>query len=125
MRLIGYVKTRLIEQLGELDLDEQGRSIAEFCSIHHHELTKMVADDLDTEDALNEALEADADGIVVIDPLVIADTVRAAHEIAVELIKRKKHLFIVCSQKHIDPQSTESEQELVDSCVYLLLRKVG
>ncbi len=125
MRLIGYVKTHLFEQLGELDLEEQERSIADFCTLNHHELTKMVADDPNTEDAINEALEADADGIVIIDPLVIAENLNAAHGIAAELIKRKKHLFIVYRDKHIDPQSTEPEQDLVDSCVYLLLRHVS
>src|SRR4051812_16108277 len=106
MRLVGYARTRLIEELGEHDLEEQERSLAEFCAANNHELTHVVADDGENIDAINDALQADADGIVVIDPLVIAEDVGTAHDIAAELIKRKKHLFIVYRQKHLDPQSS-------------------
>jgi hypothetical protein len=125
MRLVGYARTRLFEQLGERDLEEQERSIAEFCAANNHELTLFVADDGENIDAIDEALEADADGIVVIDPLIIAQDVGTAHDIAAELIKRKKHLFIVYREKHIDPKSTEGEQELVDSYISLMDRKVS
>lgn len=125
MRLVGYARTRLVEQLGEQDLEEQERSLAEFCAANDHELTHVVADDGENENALNEALEADAEGIVVIDALVIAQDIGTAHDIAAELTKRGKHLFIVYRQKHIAPQSTEGEQELVDSCVSLIDRKVS
>lgn len=125
MRLVGYARTRLIEELGEQDLEEQERSIAEFCTANNHELTHVVADDGENIDALNEALQADAEGLVVIDPLVIADDVGTAHDIAAELIKRQKHLFIVYRQKHIDPQSNTVEQDLVDSTLSLLDRKVS
>jgi hypothetical protein len=125
MRLVGYARTRLVEQLGERDLEEQERSLAEFCAAHDHDLTHVVADDGENENALNEALDADADGIVIIDPLVIAEDIGTAHDIAAELIKRKKHLFIVYREKHIAPRSTEGEQDLVDSCISLIDRKVS
>jgi hypothetical protein len=125
MRLVGYARTRLIEELGEHDLEEQERGLAEFCAANNHELTHVVADDGENIDAINDALQADADGIVVIDPLVIAEDVGTAHDIAAELIKRKKHLFIVYRQKHLDPQSSDGAQELADSCISLLDRKVS
>lgn len=125
MRLVGYARTRLSEQLGEHDLEEQERSIAEFCAANDHELTHVIADDGENLDAMDEALRADADGIVVIDPLIIAEDVTSAHDVAAELIKRKKHLFIVYRQKHIDPGSKESEQDLIDSTISLLERKVS
>jgi DNA invertase Pin-like site-specific DNA recombinase len=125
MRLVGYARTRLIEQLGEADLEQQERSLAEFCDANNHELTHVVADDGENLNALNEALEADADGIVVIDPLVIAQDVSTAHDIAAELIKREKHLFMVYREKHIDPRNTAGEQDLVDSCLSLIDRKVS
>lgn len=95
MRLVGYVRTRLFEDLAEQDLQEQERSLAEFCAANNHELTSVVADNGEREDTINEALQADADGIVVVDPLIIAEDVGTAHDIAAELIKRKKHLFFV------------------------------
>lgn len=125
MRLVGFARTRFSEQVGERDLEEQERSMAEFCAQNNHELTGVVADDGENIDALNEALEADADGIVVIDPLVIAADVGTAHDIAAELIKRRKHLFIVYRQRHLDPQSGSTEQDLVDSTISLLDRKVS
>jgi len=125
MRLVGYARTRLVEQLGERDLEEQERGLAEFCAANNHELTGVVADDGENLNAINEALEADAEGIVIIDPLVIAADVGSAHDIAAELIKRKKHLFIVYRDKHIDPKSTDGEQELIDSCISLMDKKVS
>lgn len=125
MRLVGYARTRLFEDLAEQDLEEQERSLAEFCAANNHELTRVVADDGENEDAINEALQADADGIVVIDPLIIAEDIGTAHDIAAELIKRQKHLFIVYHDKHIDPRVNDTSKELVDSYTALMERKVS
>lgn len=125
MRLVGYARTRLIEQLGEADLEEQERSLGEFCIANAHELTHVVADDGENQNALDEALDADADGIIVTDPLVIAQDVATAHDIAAQLIKRQKHLFIVYNEKHIDPKDGESQRDLVESCISLINRKVS
>jgi hypothetical protein len=125
MRLVGYARTTFVEQLAEQDLEEQERGMAEFCAANNHELIHVVADDGENIDALNEALQADADGIVVIDPLIIAEDVGTAHDIAAELIKKNKHLFIVYREKHIDPGSTDGEQDFVDSCLSMLDRKLA
>lgn len=125
MRLVGYTRTHYSEQLGERDLEEQERAIAEFCAANNHELTNVVVDEGDSHDAMYDALQQDVDGIVVIDPLVVADDVGTAHDIAAEMIKRNKHLFMVYRQRHIEPDSRFGEQELVDSCINVMDKKAS
>jgi hypothetical protein len=121
MKLVGYTRTRLVEELGEHDLEEQERALAEFCSVHAHELTSVMADEGEgPQAALTHALDSAAEGIVITDPLVIGETIDAASNFVSRMVAHKKHLFIVFHEKHIDPNSGHPEEELISQSLSLL-----
>lgn len=126
MKIVGYTRTRLIEELGEQDLEEQERGIAEFCDARNLEMTGVIVDEAGTPTQnLTKALEADVEGIVVTDPLVIADDLDGVSDFAEQLVDRNMHLFVILHNKHIDPHMNNAQQELIDISTNLLTRKVS
>jgi hypothetical protein len=120
MRLIGYTRTKLKDEVGEQDLEEQERVIAEFCTANAHELYSFISDEEGRLTGLEEALKTAADGLVITDALVIADDTGRTDQLFQSLEKTGKHLFIVYHGKHIDPAASGARQELVDSCKSLI-----
>jgi hypothetical protein len=125
MKLLAYTRTRLVEDLGEHDLEEQERALAEFCAAHNHELVGVLADEGEGPlSALKQALDSAADGIVITDPLVVGESVDAAASFIAGLVSHKKHLFVVLHDLHIDPNSGHPEEELINQSLSLLNHKI-
>lgn len=127
MRLIGYTRTNLSEDVGAQDLDEQERGLAEYCRENSHDLTHVLADPdqhwlSHPDGALERALKSDADGIVITDPLVIAENVQTVHDFSNKLVKHNKHLLIIYRDAHIDPNE-DPHQSLMQICEPLLSPK--
>jgi len=124
MRLLGYTRTRLLEDVGEADLQQQERALAEFCSSHQHELIGVVADEgSGPQSALSAALNSDAEGIVITDSMVIGETLDAAVAFAGEMVSHKKHLFIMLHDKHIDP-TVHPAEDLIHQQLSLLNHEI-
>lgn len=126
MKIVGYTRTRLIEELGEQDLEEQERGIAEFCDARNFDLTGVIVDEAGSSaHNLEKALGSNVDGIVITDPLVIADDIESVSRFATQLIHQNKHLFVILHDHHIDPHMNDAQQQLIDMSVGFLEKRVS
>lgn len=123
MKLVGYVRTRFTDELAEQDLEEQERGIAEYCQLHDHDLTSIVTTDGDHVEKLAALLGSNEQGIVVTDPLVLANDLKEAQQFGSQLADSKKHLFIVFHDKHISPDADTPDQQFIDTCMAVFNKK--
>ncbi|MFN8654987.1 MAG: recombinase family protein [Candidatus Obscuribacterales bacterium] len=107
MNLVAYLRSSMQEDVGEQDMEEQERGIAEYCKQRGYNLTEVVTDESiqsSTErHGLDHALETTADGIIVTDPLVITDKYEDLDHFFEKLAQHRKKLIVVYENKQFDP----------------------
>jgi DNA invertase Pin-like site-specific DNA recombinase len=114
------------EDVGEQDMEEQERGIAEYCKQRGYNLKEVVTDESlksSTErHGLDQALNSSADGIIVTDPLVITDKYKDIDEFFNKLAEHKKKLVVVYENKQFDPSQTSNVKEEFHEAYPHLLR---
>lgn len=126
MNLVAYLRSSMQEDVGEQDMEEQERGIAEYCKLRGFNLNEVVTDESSASSTnrhgLDHALDCDADGIIVTDPLVITDKYKDLDEFFQKLASHKKKLVIVYENKQFDPAAAGNLREEFHAAYPHLLR---
>ena len=125
MNLVAYLRSSMQEDVGEQDMEEQERGIAEYCKQFGYNLKEIVTDESlqssTQRHGLDQALHSSADGIIVTDPLVITDKYTDIDEFFNKLAEHKK-LVVVYENKQFDPAETNNVKEQFHEAYPHLLR---
>lgn len=112
MNLVAYLRSNMQEDVGQQDMEEQERGIAEYCRLRGYNLQEIKCDEgsqsCSDRVGLTQALQCSADGIIVTDPLVITSTFKDLDLFFGKLAEHKKKLVVIYENQQFDPLITST-----------------